>query len=92
MQIHFDNPITEVHSTNQKPSPLPLGGNFRKTIGVPPFTGEMSEGQRGPLRDDQANNAADKSFAKVSSGGDWELHMYALGGDCVVVFAASEGC
>ena len=29
-------------------------------------TGEMSEGQRGPLRDDQAKNAPDKSFAGVS--------------------------
>ena len=38
-----------------------------KTIGFPPFTGEMSGGQRGPLQDDQANIAADKSFAKVSA-------------------------
>ena len=28
----------------------------------------MSEGQRGPLRDDQAKNATEKSFAKVSKG------------------------
>ena len=42
-------------------------GDPCKTIGVPSFTGEMSEGQRGPLRDDQANNAADKSFAKASA-------------------------
>ena len=34
-----------------------------KTIGFPPFTGEMSEGQRGPLQDDQAKNATYKSFA-----------------------------
>ena len=40
-----------------------------KTIGVPPFTGEMSEGQRGRLQDDQAKNATDKSFATVSLHG-----------------------
>ena len=50
-----------------------------KTTASPPPTREMSEGhqlapasggnavrQRGPLPDDQANNATDKSFAKVS--------------------------
>ena len=37
-----------------------------KTIGFPPLTGEMSEGQRGMLRDDHAENTTDKNFAKVS--------------------------
>ena len=40
-------------------------GDLCKTIGFPPLTGEMSEGQRGPSRDDQAKRP-DKSFATVS--------------------------
>ena len=29
--------------------------------------------------------------ARSASGGDWELHIYAVSRDCVVVFAAVEG-
>ena len=43
----------------------PLARALQNYLGSP-FTGEMSEGQRGPLQDDQAKNATDKSFAKVS--------------------------
>ena len=45
---------------------LATGRDLCKTIGVPPVHGGN---KRGLLRDDQANNATDKSFAKVSGRG-----------------------
>ena len=70
----------------------PLGRDLCKTIGVPPFTGEMSEGQRGRLQDDQAKNATDKSFAKVSwEGGRERVVRNLLPSPCFAVVARLIG-
>ena len=48
----------------------------------------MSKGQRGPLRDDQANNAADKSFAKVSFLRENPCAQSQGKGSCRIILAA----
>ena len=61
---------SQLHKTTEhvvQPSPRET---FAKLSGFPRSRGEMSEGQRGPLRDDQTKNAGDKSCANVRHSGE----------------------